>query len=128
LFSAGPSSPVSPRRRCVEWGAALGLPLNEIFSTTMRYTLDPQFAAVQMRIDRERSSFSVPGVLEVQLAPHIDPVSGNEQDVQIALPKGFIWQLASAVKTAVMRITTPNLNFDCSGRNAFWTTVEFHGP
>ena len=70
----------------------------------------------------------LPGVLEVQLVPHTDPVSGDEQDVQISLPKGFIWQLANAVKTAVMKITTPNLNFDHSGRNAFWTTVEFHGP
>ena len=83
---------------------------------------------VQIRVDGKRGSFSVPDVLEVQLAPHVDPVSGNEQEVQISLPKGFIWQVANAVKTAVMKITTPHLNFDHSGRNAFWTTIEFHGP
>jgi hypothetical protein len=94
----------------------------------MRYPLDPQFVPLQIRINGQRGSFAVPGVLEVQLAPHTDPVSGDEQDVQISLPKGFIWQVANAVKTAVMKITTPNLNFDHSGRNAFWTTVDFHGP
>jgi len=112
----------------ITYGRAGGTGCFAIFSTTMRYTLDPQFVPVQIRIDGKRSSFAVPGVLEVQLAPHVDPVSGNEHDVQISLPKGFIWQLANAVKTAVMKITTPNLNFDYSGRNAFWTTVEFHGP
>jgi hypothetical protein len=54
--------------------------------------------------------------------------SGNEQEVQISLPKGFIWQVANAVKTAVMKITTPNLNFDHSGRNAFWTRIELVLP
>lgn len=109
-------------------GRAGGTGCFPIFSQTMRYLLDPQFVPIQIRIDGQRSSFAIPGVLEVQLAPHIDPVSGDEQDVQVSLPKGFIWQLASAVKTTVMKITTPNLNFDHSGRNAFWTTVEFHGP
>jgi len=112
----------------ITYGRAGGTGCFPIFSKTMRYTLDPQFVPVQIRIDGQRSSFAVPGVLEVQIAPHIDPVSGDEQDVQISLPKGFIWQLASPVKAAVMKIATPNLNFDHSGQNAFWTTVEFHGP
>jgi hypothetical protein len=112
----------------ITYGRAGGNGCFPVFGATMRYNLDPQFAPVQIRVDGKRSKFSVPGVLEVQLAPHVDPVSGNEQDVQVSLPKGFIWQLANAVKTAAMRITTPNLNFDHSGQNAFWTTIEFHGP
>jgi hypothetical protein len=112
----------------ITYGRAGGNGCFPVFSSTMRYSLDPQFVPVRIRVDGKRSNFSVPGVLEVQLAPHVDPVSGNEQDVQVSLPKGFIWQLANAVKTAAMRITTPNLNFDHRGQNAFWTTVEFHGP
>jgi hypothetical protein len=112
----------------ITYGRAGGTGCFPVFASTMRHVLDPQFVPVQIRVDGKRSSFSVPGVLEVQLAPHVDPVSGNEQEVQISLPKGFIWQVANAVKTAVMKITTPNLNFDHGGRNAFWTTIEFHGP
>jgi hypothetical protein len=112
----------------ITYGRAGGTGCFPIFSATMRYNLGPQFVPIQIRVDGKRSNFSVAGVLEVQLAPHLDPVSGNEQEVQVSLPKGFIWQLANAVKTAAMRITTPNLNFDHSGRNAFWTTIEFHGP
>ena len=31
-------------------------------------------------------------------------------------------------KTKVMRILTPNLNFDDSGKNALYSVVEFKGP
>jgi len=81
-----------------------------------------------MHVDGKRSRFSVPDVLSVELSPHFDPVSGNEQDVQINLPNGFIWKTAHAIKSTLMRIATPNLNFDHSGRNAFYTVVTHHGP
>jgi hypothetical protein len=55
-------------------------------------------------------------------------VTGEEQDTKIQLPKGFIWKLADAAKTKIMRISTPSLNFDHSGKNAFYTVVEFKGP
>ena len=112
----------------ITYGRARGSGCFSIFIGTMRHILDPQFVPVSIHVDGKRSSFSVPSVLEVQFAPHVDPVTGNEQEVQISLPKGFIWKLANAVKTVAMRITTSNLNFDHSGRNAFWTTIEFHGP
>jgi hypothetical protein len=46
----------------------------------------------------------------------------------VQLPKGLTWKLAEATKTMIMRITTPHLNFDDSGKNAFYTVVEFPGP
>jgi hypothetical protein len=70
----------------------------------------------------------VPGILEVQVENFVNPVTGEEQDTKIHLPKGFIFKVADAAKTKVMRILTPNLNFDDSGKNAFYATVEFKGP
>jgi len=94
----------------------------------MRYKLDPQIVPIQMHVEGKRSRFAVPAVLSVELAPHLDPVSGSEHEVEINLPNGFIWKTAHAIKTTLMKIATPNLNFDHSGRNAFYTVVEFHGP
>jgi hypothetical protein len=71
--------------------------------------------------------FCALSVLEVRLAPHTDPITGDEHEVMVNLPKGFIFQTAHAVKTAVMRILSPNLNFEHSGRNAFCTTVSYDG-
>ena len=54
--------------------------------------------------------------------------SFEEQETKVQLPKGFIWKLAEAAKSKMMRITTASLNFDHSGQNAFYSVVEFKGP
>lgn len=112
----------------IAYGRAGGNGPYVIFAGTMRYKLDPQIVPIEMHVDGKRSRFAVQGVLGVELSPHYDAASGNEQDVQINLPNGFIWKTAHAIKSKLMKITTPNLNFDHSGRNAFYTVVEHHGP
>ena len=99
-----------------------------IFAPTYKYILDPQFVDIKSTIDGKKSSFSVPSILDVQVENFVNPVTGEEQDTKIHLPKGFIWKVADAAKTKVMRILTPNLNFDHSGKNAFYAAVEFKGP
>jgi hypothetical protein len=99
-----------------------------LFANTFKYLLDPQFVDIAVKIDGRKSSFSVPGVIDVQLENFKNPVTGEEQDTKIQIPKGFIFKLADAAKSRVMRILTPNLNFDESGKNAFFTQVEFKGP
>lgn len=99
-----------------------------IFGGTLKYILDPQYVDINSKIDGRKSSFSVPGIIDVQVENFISPVTGEEQDTKVQLPKGFIWKLADAAKTKVMRILTPNLNFDDSGKNAFYSVVEFKGP
>lgn len=49
----------------------------------------------------------------------------KKQDVQISLPRGFIWKLANAVKTAVMKITTPNRTILSDVHCAF---IQFSDP
>src|SRR5215210_54362 len=83
----------------------------------------------QAKVDGRKSRFSIPdGIIDVQLENFVNPVSGEEQDTKIQLPKGFIFKVADAAKTKIMRISTPNLNFDDSGKNAFYSVVEFKGP
>jgi len=99
-----------------------------LFAGTLKYILEPQFVEVNATIDGRKSSFSVPGVLEVALEPFKSPVTGEEQDVRVQIPKGFIWTLAYGAKTKVMKILSPSLNFDESGKNAFFSDVEYKGP
>ena len=98
------------------------------FATTYKYVLDPQFVDINTKIDGRKTSFSVPGILDVQVENFVNPVTGEEQDTKIELPKGFIWKIADMAKTKVMRILTPNLNFDDNGKNALYSVVEFKGP
>lgn len=99
-----------------------------IFAGTYKYLLEPQFVDIVAKVDGKKSSFSVPGVIDVQVEGFKNPVTGEEQDTKIELPKGFIWKVADAAKSKVMRILTPNLNFDHSGKNAFYSVVEHKGP
>ena len=99
-----------------------------LFAGTMKYFLDPQFVDINVKIDGKRSSFSVPDIMDVQVEGFKNPVTGEEQDTRIELPKGFIWKIAEAAKSKIMRITTPALNFDDSGKNAFYSVVEHKGP
>ena len=64
---------------------------------------------INVKIDGKRSSFSVPNIMDVQVESFVNPVTGEEQDTKIQLPKGFIWKLAEAAKTKIMHISTPSL-------------------
>ena len=35
-----------------------------------------------------------------------NPMTGEEQETKIQLPKGFIWKLAEAAKSKIMHIST----------------------
>jgi hypothetical protein len=109
-------------------GTARGEGPFAIFANTLKYILDPQYVDINARINGRKSSFSVPGIIDVQVENFINPVTREEQDTKIQLPKGFIFKVADAARTKVMKILTPNLNFDDSGKNAFYSVVEFKGP
>lgn len=99
-----------------------------LFAGTFKYFLEPQFVDINANIDGKKSSFSVPGVMDVQIESFMNPVTGEEQDTKVQLPKGFIWKLAEAAKSKIMRITTPSLSFEHSGQNAYYSVVDFKGP
>jgi hypothetical protein len=99
-----------------------------IFATTMKFMLDPQFVDIVATVNGKKSSFSVPDVMDVQTESLTNPVTGEEQDTKLQLPKGFIWKLAEAAKSKIMHITTPSLNFEHSGKNVYYSVVDFKGP
>lgn len=91
-----------------------------IFAPTFKYILEPRFTAINVKIDGRRSSFSVPDIIDVQIENFRNPVTGEEQDTKINLPHGFIWKIADCARSRIMKIMTPSLNFDDSGKNAFY--------
>ena len=110
-------------------GKAKGGGVFELFAGTMSTVEAPVAAPIDFRVDGKRSAFRVPGAIEVALAPHTNPVSGEVQDVRLNLPKGFIFRSAQAGKTLVMKLFgTGPLSFDHSGQNAFYARLEFAGP
>jgi hypothetical protein len=99
-----------------------------IFAGTFSRLLDPQFVELNVKIDGRNTTFSVPGINNVETEGFKNPVTGEEQDTKREMPKGFIFKLADAAKSKIMRITSPGINFDHSGKNAFYSVVEYKGP
>jgi hypothetical protein len=81
-----------------------------LFAGTFKFFLEPQYVDIQTKIDGKKSSFSVPGIIEVQSESFVNPVTGEEQDTKIQQPKGFIRKLAEAAKTKKMKKSSPHLN------------------
>jgi hypothetical protein len=109
-------------------GKAKGEGQFALFAPTYKYILEPQYVDINKTINGKKSSFSIPGVMEVQVESFKNPVTGEEQETKIQLPKGFIFKMADAAKSRLMRILTSNMNFDDSGQNAFFAQVEYRGP
>jgi hypothetical protein len=85
-----------------------------LFAGTFSRFLEPQFVGINSEIEGKKSSFSVPGIVNVEVERFINPVTGEEQDTKIQLPKGLVWKLVEAAKTKIMHITSPDLKFDDS--------------
>jgi len=96
-----------------------------IFRGTITTWHAPQFVPIEFVFDGHNSRFAVPGTLEVALEGFTNPVSGAPHNVKIELESGFIWKVAHAARTKIMKIVGGGLNFDHSGQNAFHTVVEF---
>lgn len=128
-FSESASQPQREALMRIFSGRAKGSGPFELFASTMANVQEPVFTPIEMRIDGRRSSFRVRNVCEMALAPHVNPVSGEVQDVRLNLPKGFIFRSAQGAKSLIMRILgTGPLSFDHSGQNAWFARLEFQGP
>jgi hypothetical protein len=99
-----------------------------IFATTIKFVLDTQYVDIAVKIDGRKSSFSVPGIFDVEIENFRNPVTGQEEDTKLTLPQGFIFKEADCAKSKVMKIMTPSLNFDESNKNAFYAVVKYKGP
>jgi hypothetical protein len=98
-----------------------------LFAPTFKYVLNPQYVDINKTTNGKKSSFSVPGVMDVEVEPFKNPVTGEKQEAEIHLPKGLVWKVVKAAKTKLMRISASHFNFDDSGQNALVSTVEYRG-
>ncbi len=67
-----------------------------VFNSTMSEILSPIRAAIDLSIDVEarKGSVSVPGLVESNGSPILDPNSGEEFEAMIQLPNGFEYSIA----------------------------------
>ena len=93
-------------------GQAGGMPWEALAGTVGRLE-GPVRAPISMHFDGRRSSMRIPGILDVQMKPIKNPVTGEDQDVHIVYPGGgFFWNDGAIGTTAVMRIEYGDMKFE----------------
>lgn len=106
-------------------GQAGGMPFEALAGTVA--TLDgPVRAPIEMTVDRTKSSFRIPGVLELTMTPIRDAVSGEEKHVQIVYPNGgFFWDVGNVATSAAMSCNHGTLRFRHPGGFASYSTTTW---
>lgn len=88
----------------------------EALAGTIAHLDGPIPATIEMTVNGTRSSFRIPGILEVRQAPLTDAVTGAEKEVHIVYPKGgFFWNDGSICSTSMMQVNHPGLSFQHPG-------------
>ncbi len=103
-------------------GRAGGMPF-EALAGTFASLEGPVRAPIEMTVEGTRSSFRIPGVLELAQTPIRDPMSGAEKEVQIVYPKGgFFWNVGNIATTATMSCDYGPIRFRHPGGFASYAT------
>lgn len=106
-------------------GQAGGMPWEAIAGTVER--LDgPIRTPLEVEVNGERSVVRAAGILELEMTPLRDPVSGTEKEVHITYPKGgFFWNDARVGTTAKMRADYGDLHISWPNRYAAIAEVNW---
>ena len=107
-------------------GQAGGMPLEAVAGTVSRFE-GPVRVPIALRTEGRRTRLEIPGVLEAQLTPIRDVVTGGESEVHIVYPKGgFFWDDGDIVTTETMRVRHGDLAFEHPSRFAATARVDWH--
>lgn len=84
----------------------------EALAATMTSIEGPILSKIEMTVNGTRSSFRIPGVLELQQTPIKDSVSGADKEVHIVYPQGgFFWNDGNICTTVAMNSSHGTLRF-----------------
>ena len=96
-------------------GQAGGMPF-EALAGTIGVLEGPVRKPIEMKVDGTRSSYRIPGVLELRQAPIRDAVSGQDKEVQIVYPKGgFFWNTGNITTADVLEANYGPVKFRHKG-------------
>jgi len=81
---------------------------------------------IEMTINGRKSSFRIPGIIDVAMTSLINPVTGGESEVHVVYPKGgFLWNDGDVGTTSTMRINHGEFHFQYPGKWAAYAVAEW---
>jgi len=99
-------------------------PFNIFYSLTSTF-LGFHYVPIEVQLEGIRSRVTIPGTLELVLAPITNPVTGEEEPATLLKPRGFTSQLQELCATAVLRFNKAGLSYDHSGKYGEFSPFEY---
>lgn len=98
--------------------------LFNIMSLIVKEILEPQFAPIDFAFDMEarRARVSIPGILETEVEPIRNPVTGAEHRIQVMMPDGFEHRGAEVASARIA--STGGIKFEIPQGHSSLATVE----
>lgn len=97
----------------------------EIFAVVRPNELEPAFALITLEADRERreARLIIPGIVESQIEPIRNPVTGEEHRARIVLPYSFEFHEAEMANSVYFSVASGSLVFQHT--NTYGQLCEF---
>jgi hypothetical protein len=101
--------------------------LFHILSLIVSRIFDPVFAPIRFSFDKQgrKARLEIPGVVESDVEPIKNPVTGADHRIQVSMPEGFEHRVAEVASTDIR--STGALKFEVKGGHSSLATVV-HTP
>jgi len=98
-----------------------------IFQRLTSTCLGVRYVPFEIELKGTQSRARIPGILDYQLTPMKNPVTGEEEPATLLKPKGFTSKQQELCSTAILRFTVAGLSFDHSGKYGEFSLFEYPG-
>jgi hypothetical protein len=107
------------------WRGEAGYSYFEIFNSTFVEPTAVERASVMLTVAGKTSRIEVAGVAVAQMEPLRNPVTGDENEVRIVKPGGFIWKDGTIAKSSILKVDLSEMSFEVADRHAVFGPFEW---
>ncbi len=98
-----------------------------IFMAVAGKFLGTRFVPFELALDGLKSKARAVGIAEYELGPILNPVTGDAEELYLDKPTGFTSKRVTLGTGKVYRVTTPELNYDHSGKYGEFSHFDYSG-
>jgi hypothetical protein len=97
-----------------------------IFTAVTSKRIGPQYTKFEVQVDGLNSKARAAGVLEMELGPILNPVTGTPEEIYVDKPTGFTSKRLTMGASRVFRVTS-DIRYDHSGKYAEYSKFSYSG-
>ncbi|PKB81083.1 MAG: hypothetical protein BZY88_07155 [SAR202 cluster bacterium Io17-Chloro-G9] len=95
-----------------------------ILAGTLTNLHGPQYVAIDVKLDGANSTVRAGGLLELDMEPIKNPVSGADAFPGIVLPQGLLYRESTRASTKNFKVNA-GVSFGSTGKDAAWSPFDW---